>query len=77
VIVTTVLASGFAYLFDPGSVQLWERDAVRVDWSEAPVGSVAGEAGFSSNELTFRAEGRWGFGVTRPAGCVKIDIVTP
>lgn len=63
------------YLFDPSSTMLWERDTVGVDWSEAPVGSVAGEAGFKTNEIMFRAEGRYGFGVLRPAGVVQFATV--
>jgi HK97 family phage major capsid protein len=74
VVVSSALSGDLAFLVDfQGSTRLWERDGVRVDWSEAAVGSVAGQAGFTSNELTFRAEGRWGFGVTRPTGVVSID----
>jgi HK97 family phage major capsid protein len=71
VVVTTALSGANAYVFDPGSVQLWERETVKIDWSEAPAGSVAGKAAFETNEIKFRAEGRWGFAVTRPDGVVQ------
>lgn len=71
VVVTNALAGANAYLFDPADTHLWERDQVRVDWSEAPVGSVADHAAFESNEIVFRAEGRFGFAVQRPASVVQ------
>jgi HK97 family phage major capsid protein len=72
VIVTSACRTTSGYLVDfTSSTRLYERGDVRVDWSEAPVGSVAGEAAFKTNELMFRAEGRWGFALLRPAGVVK------
>jgi HK97 family phage major capsid protein len=74
VIVTSALTGDDAYLADfAGSTRLYERETVRVDWSEAPVGSVAGESAFKTNELVFRGEGRFGFAVLRPAGVVQFD----
>ena len=75
VIVSSVLTgkNGFLVDFD-GSTQLWERASVRVDWSEAPEGSVENESAFKTNELIFRGEGRFGFGVTRPAGVVQFAV---
>ena len=72
-IVTNALsgANPTCFLFAPEDTRLYERDAVTVDWSEAPVGSVAGEAAFKTNELIFRAEGRYGFAVGRPASVVS------
>jgi HK97 family phage major capsid protein len=75
VVTTTLLSGKLGYLVDfPGSTKLWERTGVRIDWSEAPDGSVEKKAGFLSNELTFRGEGRYGFGVTRPAGVVQVGL---
>jgi HK97 family phage major capsid protein len=71
VIVTDALSGNNAVLFAPQYTQLWERSGVQVDFSEAPIGSVAGVPGFSTNEITFRAEGRWGFGVTKPSAVVE------
>lgn len=72
VVVTTALTGKVGYLVDfAGSTKMWERTTVRVDWSEAPEGSVEGKAAFASNELCFRGEGRFGFAVTRPNGVVQ------
>lgn len=70
IISSAVAPGGSAILFVPQYTHVWERETVQVDWSESPVGSSAGNAGFLSNEITFRAEGRWGFGVTKPASVV-------
>jgi HK97 family phage major capsid protein len=75
VITTTLLSGKLGYLVDfAGSTKLFERGGIRVDWSEAPVGSESGKSAFLTNELIFRGEGRWGFGVTRPAGVVEIGL---
>ena len=72
VIVTSAQPSTVGHLVEfAGSTRLYERESVRVDWSEAPVGSVAGEAAFKTNELVFRGEGRYGWAVLRPAGVVE------
>jgi hypothetical protein len=57
---TDALSGNNALLFAPAYTHLWERSGVQVDFSEAPIGSQAGVPGFSTNEITFRAEGRWG-----------------
>jgi hypothetical protein len=75
VVVSSVLTGTTGVLFAPEYTRLWERENVVVDWSEAPVGSQAGHASFKSDELVFRAEGRWAFGVTKPAAIVQIAFV--
>jgi HK97 family phage major capsid protein len=70
VIVTDALSGNNALLFVPGYTQIWERDAVQVDWSTAPQGSQSGHTAFESNELIFRAEGRYGFGSLKPNSIV-------
>lgn len=62
-----------------GSTKAWEREEVRVDWSEAfhvpaTVYDADATSGFERNEIKFRAEGRAGFGVLRPAGIVEIEL---
>lgn len=81
VVTSTTLTAGKGFLVDfAGSTKLWEREGVRVDWSEStwdPAfdrgGGVLGATDFERNMIRFRAEGRWGFAVTRPAGVVEID----
>ena len=72
VVVTAALTAGTGYLVDTGSVMLFEREGVQVDWSENIYDSGAGATDFQRNLIRFRAEGRWGFGVTRPGGVCKI-----
>jgi HK97 family phage major capsid protein len=71
VIMTDALSGNNALLFAPAYTHLWERSGVQVDFSEAPIGSQAGVPGFSTNEITFRAEGRWGFGCLKPVSVVS------
>jgi len=74
VVTSTTLTAGKGFLVDfRGSTQLWEREGVRVDWSENTYDAVAAVTDFERNLIRFRAEGRWGFAVTRPAGVVEID----
>lgn len=68
-----------AWLINSGSVRLWEREGVRLDWSENvyrpdALGAGIGASDFETNRVTWRAEGRWGFGVTRPTGVVRIAL---
>jgi HK97 family phage major capsid protein len=62
-----------------GSTRGWERERVRVDWSEAFY--TAGDdyddnpsTGFQRNLIQFRCEGRAGFAVLRPRGVVEIAL---
>jgi HK97 family phage major capsid protein len=62
-----------------GSTKMWEREAVRVDWSEAfhvdpDAYDACDSTGFERNLVKFRCEGRAGFAVKRPAGVVLIDL---
>lgn len=61
------------------AVTLYEREGVRIDWSEAFIASLAAydeEAytGFQSNQVQFRAEGRWGLAIHRPGAIVEVDF---
>ena len=71
---TLALDQGTGLLVDSGSVQLWEREGVIVDWSENTYDSQAGASDFQRNLKRFRAEGRWGFEVLRPRGVVLISM---
>jgi len=79
VIVTSVLTDPVGYLADfAGSTMLWEREAVRIDWSEnvydpGQFGVGDGGSDFEANRIRFRAEGDFGFGVTRPLGVVEFQ----
>jgi HK97 family phage major capsid protein len=62
-----------------GSTQGWEREQVRLDWSEAfhvPATAYDEDAtsGFERNLVRFRCEGRAGFAVKRPRGVVQIEL---
>ncbi len=75
VVVSTSLANGTALLGDfRGSASLFYTGQPRLDWSENTYDSVAGATDFERNFLRFRAEGRFGFAVTRPSGFVSITI---
>ncbi len=75
VVVSTSLANGTALLGDfRGSASLFYTGQPRLDWSENTYDSVAGATDFERNFLRFRAEGRFGFAVTRPTGFVSITI---
>jgi HK97 family phage major capsid protein len=74
VAVSSALSDGTGYLADfTGSTRLWQREAVIVDWSEAVYDTVATATDFQRNLVRFRAEGRFGFAVTRPLGVVEMD----
>lgn len=72
---------GVAYLADfAGSTKLWVREEARLDWSENVymsdlLGPGVGSTLFETNQVIFRCEGRFGFGVTRPTGVVRISLV--
>lgn len=79
VVVSTAVTAGTGYLLDLGSVELRIREDARIDWSEAVYdpdrfGTGDGGTAFEANEVVFRAEGRFGFAVTRPAGVVEVDL---
>lgn len=70
---------GTAYYADFSSTKLYVREEARLDWSEHvyrpdQFGEGIGGSLFEANELLFRAEGRWGFAVMRPAAAVQIDM---
>ena len=70
VIVSSGLADGNALLFPPAFTHIWEREGVQIDYSTAPIGSVAAHTAFESNEIVGRAEGRWWFASTKPASVI-------
>jgi HK97 family phage major capsid protein len=73
---STAVAPGVAFLVDfLGSTQLYEREAVQVDWSENVYDSTAAASDFQRNLIRFRGEGRFGFACTRPRGVVKVALV--
>lgn len=69
------MTEGEAILADfAGSTHLWDREQTRVDWSENVYDSVSGKTDFERNLIRYRAEGRWGFAVTRPNGVVVVSL---
>ena len=81
VAVTTGVTEGNAYLASwARSLKIWEREAVRIDWSEVFTQAVTvGEntydkTGFETNEVKFRCEGRFQLEVDRPGGIVEVTL---
>jgi Phage capsid family len=70
VMVTDALSGANALLFVPGYCQLVERGGIRLDWSDAPVGSSANNSAFLTNEVLARVEGRWGLSIEKPASVI-------
>lgn len=74
VALSTAVTEGYAWLADwRGSMVLREREGVQIDWSENVV-SAEGVSDFTVNQVRFRGEARYGFGVTRPRGVVLVDV---
>ena len=64
-----------------GSTRRWERETVRVDWSESSYNpptayDETGSSDFERNLIRFRAEGREGFAVLRPGGVVALELAS-
>lgn len=76
VAVTIAATAGTGYVMDLDSLQLWEREHVIIDWSENTIDVGTGKSIFELNQIKFRAEGRWGFGVTRPSGICQVTGLT-
>ncbi len=73
VALSTAVAEGTAWLGDwRGSLELKEREATRIDWSENVV--EGGVSDFTKNQIRFRAEGRWGLAALRPGGMVQVYL---
>lgn len=71
------MTEGDAILADfRGSTHLWDREQTRVDWSENVYDTVSGKSDFERNLIRYRAEGRWGFAVTRPNGVVIVSLTS-
>jgi HK97 family phage major capsid protein len=83
VAVTLGVSSGTAYLANwKNSLKLWEREAVKIDWSEVFTRSVTvgaddfDKTGFETNEIKFRCEGRFQLEVDRPGGIVEVALTS-
>lgn len=80
VALTLGLDEGTAVLADwETAVTLFEREGTRIDWSEAfnvPAGAYDAKdtSGFERNLVKFRAEGRWGLAVNRPAAICEVRL---
>lgn len=81
VAVSLGVPEGTAYLANwMNALKLWEREEVRVDWSEVFTRSVTvggddfDKTGFETNEIKFRCEGRFQLQVGRPAGIVEVAL---
>jgi HK97 family phage major capsid protein len=77
------LAQGTAILGDfRGSITAYERESVRVDWSESLwdpnlLGTGSGANLFSTNQVIFRCEARIGLAVLRPSAFSKVTLTAP
>lgn len=65
VVVSRACPTTHFFLVDRGSVAVFERSNVQIDWAEQS------STLFETNQVKMRAEGRFGFGVMRPTGIVK------
>jgi len=65
---------GTGLLFDRRSVQLYEREAIELSWSENVYDSVSGTTDFERNLLKWRCEGRWCLVIYKPDAIVEIDL---
>jgi HK97 family phage major capsid protein len=80
VVSTPSCPAGVAYLADfLGSTKLYVREEANLSWSENTwdpdaLGEGLGASDFARNLVRFRAEGRFGFAVTRPTGVVKVAL---
>jgi len=83
VAVSLGVPSGTAYLANwKKALKLWEREAVKIDWSEVFTRSVTSgydtfdKTGFETNEIKFRCEGRFQLEVDRPGGIVEVALTS-
>ena len=69
--------TGLLGAFKAGSV-LYQTGGIRIDFSEnvyrADLGDGQPGTDFEANQISFRAEGRWGIGILLPAAFVSIDL---
>jgi HK97 family phage major capsid protein len=73
---TTGLPAGSALVGDfTGSARIYQREAVRVDWTEAGLVNAADPTDgglYDTNQVKFRAEARVGLAVLRPQAFVEV-----
>jgi hypothetical protein len=80
VITSVACPAGVGWYADfEGSTKLFGREEAVIDWSEAlysadRFGSGQGGTLFEANQVVWRCEGRFGLGVLRPTGIVKVDL---
>jgi HK97 family phage major capsid protein len=63
-------------LFHKSAVELFERDAIVIDWSENTISIVDGSpvSDFTRNLIRFRCEGRYALCIYKPDGIVEIEV---
>ncbi|MEM9466810.1 MAG: phage major capsid protein [Actinomycetota bacterium] len=71
VVVSTEVAAGQALVGDPNAAFIAARGPIQVAFSEAV------DDDFARNQIRWRVEGRFGFGVTHPAAFVNVDLTAP
>jgi HK97 family phage major capsid protein len=61
-------------LFHKSAVELFEREAITIDWSENTISIIDGSpvSDFTRNLIRFRCEGRYCLAIYRPEGIVEI-----
>lgn len=77
VLVTPGVTEGTAYLASfKTAVKLWEREGVRLDWSETfhTTDNGADVTGFETNQIMFRCEGRYQIETARPGAIVEVTL---
>lgn len=58
------------------ALKLWEREGVRIDWSETFHTTDDGSdvTGFETNQVRFRCEGRYALEISRPGAIVEVSL---
>jgi len=76
VVPTVAVDENVLLLWHRSAVELFERQAATVDWSENVTELIDGSpvTDFERNMIRFRAEGRWVLACYRPSGIVEIVI---
>lgn len=74
VALTTALDEGTGLLFDRQAVELYEHEGVQLTWSENVVDAGTGKSDFVTNQIRWRAEGRWSLAIYQPSAIVEIAL---
>lgn len=75
VALSTGMTEGMGGLFDRTAVGLYEHEQVTLSWSENTYNPNTQLSDFQTNQMRWRAEGRWALAVYRPSACIEVELV--